>query len=156
MIFGEYNILGVDPGIRGGLAIIGVPAVNAPRLIDAIDIPVTGIGVRGQLFALVQGTPGQIEKPPATAKQALDQFAGTNQPVPQITAEKPSLATEMNDEIPDFSESVVKPAAAAAVEPKKAPAQRPTARRDLKKQSASTKAASRSTTRRRLTNMDAG
>jgi Holliday junction resolvasome RuvABC endonuclease subunit len=41
------NILGVDPGIRGGLAIVAIDAHGAaPRLIDAIDIPVTGVGAK--------------------------------------------------------------------------------------------------------------
>jgi hypothetical protein len=39
-------ILGVDPGIRGGLAIVSVDADTIPYLIDAIDIPVTGIGAK--------------------------------------------------------------------------------------------------------------
>src|SRR6516165_8832339 len=40
-------ILGVDPGIRGGLAIVLVDANGAaPCLIDAIDIPVTGVGAK--------------------------------------------------------------------------------------------------------------
>jgi crossover junction endodeoxyribonuclease RuvC len=38
------NILGVDGGIRGGLAIVAIQNGVAPVLIDAIDIPVAGIG----------------------------------------------------------------------------------------------------------------
>jgi crossover junction endodeoxyribonuclease RuvC len=37
-------ILGVDPGIRGGLAIVAIGANAVPCLVDAIDIPVAGVG----------------------------------------------------------------------------------------------------------------
>jgi crossover junction endodeoxyribonuclease RuvC len=40
------NILGVDPGIRGGLAIVAIDNGAAPRLVDCIDIPVIGEGAR--------------------------------------------------------------------------------------------------------------
>jgi Holliday junction resolvasome RuvABC endonuclease subunit len=44
------NILGVDPGIRGGLAIVTISADDAaPQLIDAIDIPVVGIGAKERI-----------------------------------------------------------------------------------------------------------
>ena len=36
-------LLGIDPGIHGGLAIVAIDDGAAPQLIDAIDIPVTGI-----------------------------------------------------------------------------------------------------------------
>ena len=46
-------ILGVDPGIRGGLAIVLV-ATNgvAPQLVDAIDIPVIGVGAKERVDPL--------------------------------------------------------------------------------------------------------
>ena len=41
------RILGVDPGIHGGLAIVSIDANGgAPQLIDAIDIPVAGVGAK--------------------------------------------------------------------------------------------------------------
>ena len=40
------KILGVDPGIRGGLAVIDLNDGAAPQLVDAIDIPVTGVGAK--------------------------------------------------------------------------------------------------------------
>ena len=40
------RILGVDPGIRGGLAIVAVEDGAAPRLVEAIDIPVIGTGAK--------------------------------------------------------------------------------------------------------------
>jgi len=40
------KILGIDPGIRGGLAIVDISDGAAPRLIDAIDIPVIGVGAK--------------------------------------------------------------------------------------------------------------
>jgi len=47
------NILGVDPGIRGGLAIIAIDANGAaPCLIDAIDIPVAGVGAKERIDVL--------------------------------------------------------------------------------------------------------
>ena len=50
---GPHNILGVDPGIRGGLAIVAVDADGvAPQLIDAIDIPVTGVGAKERVDVL--------------------------------------------------------------------------------------------------------
>ena len=38
--------LGVDPGIRGGLAIVDLNDGVAPQLVDAIDIPVVGTGAK--------------------------------------------------------------------------------------------------------------
>jgi crossover junction endodeoxyribonuclease RuvC len=41
-----YRVLGVDPGIHGGLAIVSVENGIAPVLIDAIDIPAAGVGAK--------------------------------------------------------------------------------------------------------------
>ena len=47
------NILGVDPGIRGGLANVAADTNGtAPRLIDAIDVPVAGIGAKERVDVL--------------------------------------------------------------------------------------------------------
>src|SRR6516165_3308744 len=47
------NILGIDPGIRGGLAIVAINANGAaPRLVDAIDIPVAGVGAKERVNVL--------------------------------------------------------------------------------------------------------
>jgi crossover junction endodeoxyribonuclease RuvC len=44
------NILGVDPGIRGGSAIVLVDANGAaPQLIDACDIPIVGVGAKDRI-----------------------------------------------------------------------------------------------------------
>jgi crossover junction endodeoxyribonuclease RuvC len=41
------NVLGVDPGIHGGLAIVAIYANGAaPQLIDAIDIPTIGTAAK--------------------------------------------------------------------------------------------------------------
>jgi crossover junction endodeoxyribonuclease RuvC len=40
------KILGVDPGIYGGLAIVDIVDGAAPHLLDAIDIPVVGVGAK--------------------------------------------------------------------------------------------------------------
>jgi crossover junction endodeoxyribonuclease RuvC len=46
-------ILGIDPGIRGGLAIVAVDSNGAaPQLVDAIDIPVTGVGAKERVNVL--------------------------------------------------------------------------------------------------------
>jgi crossover junction endodeoxyribonuclease RuvC len=50
---GRYNILGGDPGIRGGLATITVNIDGTtPQLIDAIDIPVAGVGAKERVDVL--------------------------------------------------------------------------------------------------------
>jgi crossover junction endodeoxyribonuclease RuvC len=46
------KVLGVDPGIRGGLAIVSINVSAAPQLVDAIDIPVTGVGARERVDVL--------------------------------------------------------------------------------------------------------
>jgi crossover junction endodeoxyribonuclease RuvC len=70
------NVLGIDPGIRGGLAIITVNG-GAPLLVDAIDIPVTGVGAKERVDILAirdwvaQHAPqhGVIERAQAMPKQ---------------------------------------------------------------------------------------
>ena len=46
------KVLGVDPGIRGGLAIVEINDGAAPQLIDAIDIPATGVGAKERVDVL--------------------------------------------------------------------------------------------------------
>ena len=46
------GVLGVDPGIRGGLAIVAVEDGAAPRLVEAIDIPVIGTGAKERVDAI--------------------------------------------------------------------------------------------------------
>jgi Holliday junction resolvasome RuvABC endonuclease subunit len=46
------KILGIDPGVRGGLAVIEIHDGTAPRLVDAIDIPVAGVGAKERVDAL--------------------------------------------------------------------------------------------------------
>ena len=41
------KILGVDPGIHGGLAIVIANGDGMAQLVDAIDIPVTGVAAHG-------------------------------------------------------------------------------------------------------------
>ena len=45
------RILGVDPGIRGGLAVVEITDEAAPVLVDCIDIPVVGVGAKGRIDA---------------------------------------------------------------------------------------------------------
>jgi crossover junction endodeoxyribonuclease RuvC len=46
------KVLGVDPGVRGGLAIVEINDGAAPQLVDAIDIPVTGSGAKERVDVL--------------------------------------------------------------------------------------------------------
>jgi len=46
------RVLGVDPGIHGGLAIIDVINGAAPQLIDAIDVPIVGVKAKERVDAL--------------------------------------------------------------------------------------------------------
>jgi crossover junction endodeoxyribonuclease RuvC len=75
---GNHSILGVDPGIRGGLAIVAIDANGAaPQLVDAIDIPVAGVGAKERVDVLairgwiVQHAPQHaiIERAQAMPKQ---------------------------------------------------------------------------------------
>jgi crossover junction endodeoxyribonuclease RuvC len=45
-------LLGVDPGVHGGLAIVAIDDGVAPRLIEAIDIPITGTKAKERVDAL--------------------------------------------------------------------------------------------------------
>jgi crossover junction endodeoxyribonuclease RuvC len=110
-------------------------------------------------------TPAPRPLPPASAKEQLDVFTetvdtpaqtSTQTDLPLTEIKEPTLAEEMKDEIPfndpapDFSKE------AKTANGPKASATRPTARRDLGKKSSPSKTAARSTSRRRLTNFDAG
>src|SRR5262249_30948717 len=57
------RILGVDPGIRGGLAIVLVNDGTAPTLIDAIDIPVAGVGAKERVDVLAIRTWIRLHQP---------------------------------------------------------------------------------------------
>jgi Holliday junction resolvasome RuvABC endonuclease subunit len=46
------KILGVDPGIRGSFAIVEISDGAAPQLVDAIDIPVAGVGAKERVDVL--------------------------------------------------------------------------------------------------------
>ena len=46
------KIVGVDPGIRGGLAVIAIEDGAAPLLLDAIDIPVIGMTAKERVDVL--------------------------------------------------------------------------------------------------------
>jgi crossover junction endodeoxyribonuclease RuvC len=45
-------ILGIDPGLRGGLAIVEATDDVAPALLEAIDIPTTGSGAKERVDAM--------------------------------------------------------------------------------------------------------
>jgi crossover junction endodeoxyribonuclease RuvC len=50
------KILGVDPGVRGGLAVVEVVGGLVARLVDAVDIPVVGVGAKERVDALAVRT----------------------------------------------------------------------------------------------------
>ena len=43
------KILGVDPGIHGGLAVVVVNSGSSVQLLDAVDIPVVGVGAKERI-----------------------------------------------------------------------------------------------------------
>jgi Holliday junction resolvasome RuvABC endonuclease subunit len=71
------KLLGVDGGIRGGLAIVSINNDVAPQLVDAIDIPVIGTGAKERVDVqairdwIVQHAPQHafIERAQAMPKQ---------------------------------------------------------------------------------------
>ena len=50
------KILGVDPGIHGGLAIVAIDDGAAPQLVAAIDIPTVGVGAKERVDVLALRT----------------------------------------------------------------------------------------------------
>jgi Holliday junction resolvasome RuvABC endonuclease subunit len=46
------KILGVDPGVRGGLALVITFNSAAPELVDAVDVPVIGTGAKERVDVL--------------------------------------------------------------------------------------------------------
>jgi len=57
------KILGVDPGIHGGLAVVEISDGAEPRLLDAIDIPVTGVGAKERVDVLALRAWAELHKP---------------------------------------------------------------------------------------------
>jgi len=47
------KICGIDPGIRGGLAIVMVNDSAAPQLIDVLDVPVIGTGAKERVNTML-------------------------------------------------------------------------------------------------------
>jgi crossover junction endodeoxyribonuclease RuvC len=50
------KILGVDPGIHGGLAIVAINNGAAPQLVAAIDIPTLGVGAKERVDSIALRT----------------------------------------------------------------------------------------------------
>jgi crossover junction endodeoxyribonuclease RuvC len=46
------RILGIDPGVHGGLAVIELNDGAAPQLVDAMDIPTVGTGAKERVDVL--------------------------------------------------------------------------------------------------------
>jgi crossover junction endodeoxyribonuclease RuvC len=57
------EILGVDPGIHGGLAIVDIVDGATPQIIAIIDIPVTGVGAKERVDGLAIRTWIQTHQP---------------------------------------------------------------------------------------------
>jgi len=46
------RVIGIDPGIHGGLALVNICDGGAPVLVDAIDIPVIGVKAKERVDVL--------------------------------------------------------------------------------------------------------
>ena len=46
------RVVGIDPGIHSGAAIVHITEGEAPRLLDAIDLPVVGVGAKERINVL--------------------------------------------------------------------------------------------------------
>jgi crossover junction endodeoxyribonuclease RuvC len=57
------KILGVDPGIHGGLAVVEINNDAAPQIVDMIDIPTTGIKAKERADVLAIRTWIQTHQP---------------------------------------------------------------------------------------------
>jgi Holliday junction resolvasome RuvABC endonuclease subunit len=47
------KLLGIDPGIRGGLAVVEINDGTAPQLIDVLDVPVIGTGAKERVNTML-------------------------------------------------------------------------------------------------------
>jgi Holliday junction resolvasome RuvABC endonuclease subunit len=71
------KILGIDPGVRGGLAIVAFNDGAAPQLVDAIDVPAVGVKAKERVDVialqqwLLQHGPAQaaVERAQSMPKQ---------------------------------------------------------------------------------------
>jgi crossover junction endodeoxyribonuclease RuvC len=61
------RICGIDPGIRGGAAIIEIVDGAAPQLVDAIDIPTIGTGAKERIDAIGMRTWISTHRPDCAA-----------------------------------------------------------------------------------------
>jgi crossover junction endodeoxyribonuclease RuvC len=50
------KLLGCDPGIHGGLAVVEILQGTTPQLIDAIDIPTIGVGAKERVDSIAVST----------------------------------------------------------------------------------------------------
>ena len=76
----NVKILGIDPGVHGGLAIVVLNDGAAPQLINAIDIPIVGTGAKERVDVLAirnwiaryQPVHAYIERAQAMPKQGIE------------------------------------------------------------------------------------
>src|SRR5262249_36817562 len=57
------KILGIDPGVHGGVAVVELVDAAAPRLVDAVDIPTVGTGAKERVDVLALRTWIQTHRP---------------------------------------------------------------------------------------------
>jgi crossover junction endodeoxyribonuclease RuvC len=57
------RVLGIDPGVYGGLALVNIVDGVPPQIIDIIDIPVVGIGAKERVDGLAIRTWIQTHQP---------------------------------------------------------------------------------------------
>jgi Holliday junction resolvasome RuvABC endonuclease subunit len=57
------KVLGIDPGVRGGLAVIELNDGAVPQLVAANDIPVVGVGAKERVDVLALRTWIQMHHP---------------------------------------------------------------------------------------------
>jgi crossover junction endodeoxyribonuclease RuvC len=71
------RLVGIDPGICGGLAVIAIEDGEAPLLLDAIDVPIVGTGAKRRVDVLAvrkwllqyQPTHAAVERAQAMPRQ---------------------------------------------------------------------------------------
>ena len=95
------KILGVDPGIHGGLAIVAIDNGTAPQLVDAIDIPVAGIGAKERVDVLASAcldrhpsAAARVDRTCASDAKTRSSVPASNMDVPPAQSRRSSPAAE--------------------------------------------------------------
>ena len=95
------KILGVDPGIHGGLAIVVIDDGAAPQLVDAIDIPVAGVGAKERVDVLASAclarhpsTAARVNRTRASDAETRSFDRASNTDVPPAQSRRSSRAVQ--------------------------------------------------------------